>query len=222
VQFQFKICGLTSVDDAVAAVDAGADAIGLNFYSGSKRCVGADVARQIVMAVGARATMVGVFVNSSAADIHRLVAETGIHAIQLHGDEPPELIRALGSGCPVVRARRLDEKGTAAIAADLAACIDIVGVGPAAVLIDAAAAGQFGGSGEQADWSLLTGERHWLGGVPLVLAGGLTRENVAEAIRSVRPAAVDVASGVESSPGKKDQGKMREFVAAAREAFAQI
>ena len=109
-----------------------------------------------------------------------------------------------------------------AIAADLKACCDIVGAAPASVLVDAAAAGEFGGTGKTVDWHQLVDHANWLNTTPLILAGGLTSENVAEAIRIVRPHAVDVASGVESAPGKKDAAKMRDFVAAAREAFAAL
>jgi phosphoribosylanthranilate isomerase len=96
------------------------------------------------------------------------------------------------------------------------------GFGPDAILVDAAAAGQFGGTGNTVDWKSLSGYDAWLNGIPLILAGGLTPDNVAEAIRIVRPHAVDVASGVESAPGKKDPAKMRDFVAAARAAFAAL
>ena len=110
--FKIKICGITSVDDALAAVDAGSDAIGLNFYRGSKRCVDTETARQIVAAVDKRAEPVGVFVNHLSDEIQRICSATGIRWVQLHGNEPPELIKSLGSGYSIVRARRLDERGT--------------------------------------------------------------------------------------------------------------
>ena len=220
--FKIKICGLTTVDDAIAAVDAGADAIGLNFYRGSKRCVSVDVARQIVDAVSQRTKCVGVFVNASADEIHAICEQARLQVVQLHGNEPPELIKFLGSGYDIIRARRLDVRGTPAIRADLDACCEVAGFAPMAILIDAAAAGQFGGTGRTVDWQQLENYRTWVKNVPLILAGGLTPANVAEAIRIVRPQAVDTASGVESAPGKKDAAKMRDFVAAARAAFAAL
>ncbi|MEX2091708.1 MAG: phosphoribosylanthranilate isomerase [Pirellulales bacterium] len=218
--FKIKICGLTTVDDAIAAVDAGADAIGLNFYRGSKRCVSVDVARQIVDAVSQRTTCVGVFVNASADEIHAICQQARLQVVQLHGSEPPELIKFLGSGYDIIRARRLDVRGTPAIRADLDACCEVAGFAPVAILIDAAMPGQFGGSGLTVDWRQLENYQAWINNVPLILAGGLNSANVAEAIRIVSPQAVDTASGVESAPGKKDAAKMRDFVAAARAAFA--
>lgn len=144
--FKIKICGLTNVDDAVAAVDAGADAIGLNFYRGSKRCVSVDVARQIVDAVSQHAACVGVFVNASAVEIHAMCEQAQLRVVQLHGNEPPELIKSLGPGYEVIRARRLDERGTSAIHADLDACCEIAGFAPAAILIDADVPGNLAGA----------------------------------------------------------------------------
>lgn len=220
--FKIKICGVTNVGDALAAVDARADAIGLNFYRGSKRCVPIAAARQIVDAVGEPATCVGVFVNASAAEIHAICEQARLHVVQLHGNEPPELIQSLSSGYEIIRARRLDERGTQAIRADLDACSEVAGFALAAILVDAAAAGQFGGTGRTVDWRHLENYQAWIKNIPLILAGGLTPANVADAIRIVRPHAVDVASGVESAPGIKDAAKMRDFVAAARAAFAAL
>ena len=145
--FEIKICGITNVDDALAAVDAGADAIGLNFYRGSKRCVDVDEARQIVDAIGNRAEKIGVFVNQSADDIREICRDTGLHLIQLHGDEPPELLRLLNKDHDLIRARRLDERGLSAIVDDLQACSDLSGFFPDAILVDSAVSGQFGGTG---------------------------------------------------------------------------
>ena len=220
--FEIKICGITNVDDALAAVDAGADAIGLNFYRGSKRCVDVDEARQIVDAIGNRAEKIGVFVNQSADDIREICRDTGLHLIQLHGDEPPELLRLLNKDHDLIRARRLDERGLSAIVDDLQACSDLSGFFPDAILVDSAVSGQFGGTGLAVDWQLLANYRELLGSTPLILAGGLVPANVGEAIRIVRPQAVDVASGVESTPGKKDTAKMRDFVDAAQAAFAAL
>jgi phosphoribosylanthranilate isomerase len=214
--FRVKICGVTNVVDALAAVDAGADAIGLNFFSGSRRRIGAREAKRIVEAVDRRARCVGIFVNDSAETIREICAQTAVQLVQLHGDEPPAFLKELDGGLPAIRARRLDADGMRGIEADLRDCRAIAGFAPAAVLIDAAAAGEFGGTGRTGDWKRIADYRDWIGDVPLILAGGLTPDNVAEAIRVVEPHAVDVASGVESSPGKKDQAKMRDFIAAAR------
>jgi phosphoribosylanthranilate isomerase len=222
VIFRIKICGITNVADAVAAVDAGADAIGLNFYHGSKRCVSVAEARRVAGAIADRVERVGVFVNASVDEIRQICRDASLHLIQLHGNEPPELLRSLKKDFCIIRARRLDERGMLAIGEDVDACCKIAGVRPDAILVDAAAAGQFGGTGHTVDWQQLADHRQWMSGIPLILAGGLTPDNVAEAIRVVRPHAVDVASGVESAPGKKDAAKVRDFVAAARAAFAAL
>jgi phosphoribosylanthranilate isomerase len=223
VNFKIKICGLTSVADALAAIDAGADAIGLNFYRGSQRCVDVDTARQIVDAVGNRADKIGVFVNESADRIRETCHGAGLHLIQLHGDEPPEFLRLLNKDHDIVRAYRLGERGLSAIDDDLQACSDLSGFCPDAILVDASVPGKFGGTGQTIDWQQLANHRDTLlGSLPLILAGGLVPTNVAEAIRVVRPQAVDTASGVEFEPGKKDAAKVRDFVAAARAAFAAL
>lgn len=233
--FKIKICGLTNVDDALAAFDAGADGIGLNFYEKSKRYVDVATARKISdelykAAAGPGRSFVypiGVFVNHSASEVRRIVQESRLVAAQLHGDEPPEFVAALPR-IPTIRARRLDECGVSMLTADLTACLAAVDAMPADerascdLLLDAAAPGQYGGSGETVDWSMLVDHARWLRCKHLILAGGLTPDNVAEAIRIVRPHAVDVASGVESSPGVKDAAKMCDFVAAAHEAFAAL
>lgn len=219
--FRIKICGVTSAADAQAAVEAGADAIGINFFPSSPRYVSASLARELVAGAREDVRKVGVFVNATAASIRDTIQQTGLHFAQLHGNEPPEFLEQLDSDMPVIRVCRLGADGLDAIAADIAACRRATRVGPAALLIDAATPGMYGGSGVAVDWLRLADYRRWLGDVPLILAGGLKPENVAEAIRIVRPQAVDVASGVESTPGNKDRAKMRDFVAAARAAFSE-
>jgi phosphoribosylanthranilate isomerase len=218
--FRIKICGITNVDDALAAVDAGAEAIGLNFYRGSPRCIDLAQAKQIAHALAHDTKRIGVFVNASADEIRQICRAASIHSIQLHGNEAPEFLRHINTDFDIIRARRLGERGTAAIVEDIEACCEAAGMGPDAILVDAAAGEQFGGSGRTVNWQLLADHGAWWRRWPLILAGGLTPENVGEAIRIVRPHAVDVASGVESSPGKKDQAKMRDFVAAALDAFS--
>jgi len=218
--FRIKICGITSVEDALAAVDAGADAIGLNFYPRSSRFVSLDTAAEISAAVGDQAKKIGVFVNADFPTIQQARDVAKLDGVQLHGDESPEFA-AQSFGCPTIRARRFDQHGVAAIEGDLKACL-AAGRLPDAVLVDAASPGQYGGTGETLSWPDLADHCNWLAGRPLILAGGLTPENIAEAIRTVCPHGVDVASGVESSPGVKDHEKIRAFVEAAKAAFADI
>ncbi|MEM8866239.1 MAG: phosphoribosylanthranilate isomerase [Planctomycetota bacterium] len=215
--FRVKICGVTNPGDALAAVEAGADTIGLNFYPRSKRFVADDVATDIVKGLPADVLKIGVFVNSPADEMLQTARRVGLTAIQLHGDEPATMLAEL-EGFPVVRARRIGASGLAAIASDAAACKQ-AGRAADAVLVDAPAPGEYGGAGETFDWNSVVGHEAVLGGLPLILAGGLTPANVAAAIGTVRPAGVDVASGVESAPGKKDTALMAAFVKNARSAF---
>jgi phosphoribosylanthranilate isomerase len=225
--FRVKICGVTNVEDAITAVEAGADAIGLNFYEKSPRFLTRVASEPLIQELGdANVDRVGVFVNSSIVDIDSIARWTGLSAIQLHGDEGADVVAHFARprtphdayGWCVIRARRMDDRGVAAIATDLRECLS-AGWPPAAVLVDAATPGRYGGTGETVSWVGLADHKRWLADTPLILAGGLTPDNVAEAIRIVRPAAVDVASGVESAPGKKDPAKVRDFVANALGAF---
>jgi phosphoribosylanthranilate isomerase len=220
MDFRIKICGVTNVNDAVAAVDAGADAIGLNFYRGSKRCVESDIARQIVARIGNRTEPVGVFVNADAAAVCEVCRQMPLNTVQLHGEKRPDRAKLIvGLGNPnltIIRAHSFGERGMEAVQDDM---FDASGDAADALLVDASVTGMYGGTGQTIDWTRLAGFEKSIGRIPLILAGGLTPSNVAEAIRTVRPHAVDVASGVESSTGKKDPAKMRDFVAAARSAF---
>jgi phosphoribosylanthranilate isomerase len=231
--FRIKICGITNVQDAVAAVEAGADAIGLNFYEGSKRCVDAALARHIADSIAGSVEVVGVFVNASTKGIVETITVAGVKlsSVQTHGDETPEQFAHLVTALHLleltdsskiklgaIRARRSESGGARMVAADLKECLHFH-ARPSALLVDAAVHGAYGGTGATGDWEDLALHRSLLGKMPLILAGGLTPDNVAEAIRIVRPAAVDVASGVESAPGKKDPVKVRDFVEAARAAF---
>jgi phosphoribosylanthranilate isomerase len=218
--FRVKICGITSVEDAVAAVDAGADAIGLNFYEQSLRYVDAERATEITGAVRTGAARVGVFVNKSPSEMEKFAAKVALSWLQLHGDETPRELAAVNDQLNVVRVRRMNDSYQQAVVSDIAAC-RAQGRGPSALMIDAMAPGQYGGSGMTVNWRSLVDHPHWLD-TPLILAGGLTPDNVAEAIRIVRPAAVDVASGVESAPGKKDPVKVRDFVTNALGAFEAL
>jgi len=217
--FRIKICGITNPEDARLAAEAGADAIGLNFYHASPRCVTEATARSIIDAVADGVVCVGVFVNRSASDIVAMAERLKLDWIQLHGDEPPEVIAELGPA-RVIRALPCGSGDSRHLAAYLKKCREL-GASPAALLADAFAGSAYGGTGRTADWNELAPPHDWLQHVPLILAGGLDPENVSAAIAAVCPAAVDAASGVEASPGKKDAQRMRDFVSAAQAALAQ-
>jgi phosphoribosylanthranilate isomerase len=219
--FRIKICGVTSIDDVIAAVDSGADALGFNFYAQSKRCIALDTARQIADALPSTISRVGVFVNHATGEIQDAVARIRPSHIQLHGDESPQFLNNLPSTIKIIRAHRCGADGLAPLVSYIEECRSLGRV-PDAVLIDADAGAAYGGTGHEVDWALIVKQRDALEGIPLILAGGLTPTNIAAAIEKVRPDAVDVASGVEREPGKKDHALIRRFITAAREAFARI
>jgi len=197
---RIKICGITNETDAAAAVHAGADALGFIFYKGSPRCVAPGRAAEIVAGLPPFVVPVGVFVNAAADEVDGICKTAGIQVVQLHGDEPPGFCEALGR--PVIKAFRVRDASWKSDAADYP-------VG--AVLLDTYAEDRYGGTGATFDWRLVEGSPH-----PVILSGGLNPDNVAEAVRSVRPYGVDTGSGVEREPGRKDHGKIRAFVEAAR------
>jgi phosphoribosylanthranilate isomerase len=210
--FRVKICGVTSSADALVAARAGADAVGLNFYAASPRCCPFERAREIAAALPVGVCKVGVFVNAPADEIRRLAREVPLDLVQLHGDEPPEFLRELRP-LAIMRAVRVDHD-LSPVASYLAACHRLMAL-PRLLLVDAARGGQYGGTGMTLDWTLLAAHRQQLGGMPLVLAGGLSPDNVACAIAHMRPWAVDVASGVETAPGVKSPELVQKFVDAA-------
>jgi phosphoribosylanthranilate isomerase len=199
-----KICGVTSVEDALMCVGAGADAIGVNFAAGSPRCIDLELARSIVAALPAKVVKVGVFVDATTAQLRVAIDRAELGCVQLHGDESPELVAAfLPHAYKALRVR-----GREALA--LAAAYP-----GEHILLDAYVPGVAGGTGATFDWTVaaeLARVRQ------VTLAGGLTPANVADAVRAVRPFCVDVASGVESAPGRKDEAKVRAFISAARSA----
>jgi len=217
--FKIKICGISSVKDAQLTMLAGADAVGLNFYKESARFIDPEAAQKIVGVLRPTVKRVGLFVNAAAEEINRVAEQLALDYIQLHGDEPPELLAAL-SERPIIRAFRFGENGAADIAEFLRGCGS--GRRPDAILVDAAKPGEYGGTGEVADWDAVAAAKPALDGIPLVLAGGLTPFNVAAAIAKVRPEGVDTASGVESRPGNKDPMLVRAFVNTAKKAFQQL
>ncbi len=220
--FRVKICGITSEADARAVAAAGADAVGLNFFEKSPRFLVPERAEAVAAALPRGVVRVGLFVNATATRIRETWDQVGLDLIQLHGDEPPEFLRELKRRpVAVMRAFRLGEEGLAPILSYLRACRELNCV-PELVLIDSYRKGHYGGTGAMADWD--AAKRYpldkWY--PPFVLAGGLTAENVGEAIRTVYPSGVDTASGVETAPGKKDGKMVRRFVQAAREAFRAL
>ncbi|MEO0529593.1 MAG: phosphoribosylanthranilate isomerase [Planctomycetota bacterium] len=222
--FRIKVCGVTRLSDAADIAAAGADAIGLNFYERSPRCVTANDAEALATAVKGGPLVVGVFVNATADWVTQVANQVPLGAIQLHGDEPPEFAASLPSDLPVIRAFRIDDRGLEPAAQHVEECrkrrpLD-------AVLLDAAvtpAEGEpqaYGGTGERLDWAGVGRERGVFGSLPVILAGGLRPRNVARAIELSGADGVDTASGVESSPGVKDADRVRRFVEAAKTGFA--
>ncbi|MET0388989.1 MAG: phosphoribosylanthranilate isomerase [Polyangiales bacterium] len=199
-----KICGVTSVADAQLCIDAGADALGLNFVPSSPRCLSLPAAAAIMAVMPAHVLSVGVFVDADAGQLRDFKATLGLGCLQLHGDEPPELLAEfLPHAYKALRVRGADVEAEAARYPG------------EYLLLDAYVPGVHGGSGARFDWTLalsLAQRRK------LTLAGGLRPDNVADAVRSVQPFCVDVASGVESSPGKKDPALVRAFIQAAKSA----
>lgn len=203
---RIKICGVRDIDAAMAAAEGGADAIGLVFAEGSPRRVSYDEAAEIASATPSFVTTVGLFVDADPAEIAEARAACGFHAAQLHGSEDEATAQACGPG--VIKAIRFDET---TIERELERWSRAAGV--SAILVD----GSAGGMGEAFDWRALAAAQE-ASEKPIILAGGLTPETVAEAIRVVRPFAVDVSSGVESARGVKDPVRIAAFCAAVREA----
>ena len=216
--FQVKICGITSLADAQAAADAGADAIGLNFYAESSRFVQQETAQEICQHLP-QLTKVALFVNESVATIDQLAQQVGFDTIQLHGDEPAEIIPEL-SNFNIIRAFRCQDPGLQKVQQYWQQCQQLDAL-PEAILLDAYAPGQYGGTGQSLDWHQLHPLPTSLEGVPWLLAGGLTATNVAQAIEVAQPHGVDTASGVEIQPGQKDPLQITRFVQAARTALAR-
>ncbi len=201
-----KVCGITNLADAQAAIEAGADWLGFNFYPRSPRYVSPAAARKIIDALPETVQSVGVFVNEDAPEtIARIADEAHLAAVQLHGDESNAYCRVLMCERFVIKALRVGE----GFAPEQALAYEVN-----AILLDAYDARAHGGTGRVVDWEIARRVREL---VPkLFLAGGLSPENVAEAIAVVEPFAVDACSGLESAPGLKDEGRLRAFVQAAR------
>ena len=204
-----KICGITRLDEALMSIEFGADLLGFNFYPKSPRFITPAAARVIVQQIGSidrRPTLVGVFVNSSLVEIQAMLNSVDLDLAQLHGGEPVMTVARLNHRAfKALRPTSIEEADAEWYAP----------YGPAApaLLIDAYRSDRFGGTGHQADWSIAAKIAL---AYPILLAGGLTPDNVAEAIAQVQPWGVDVASGIESMPGRKDVQKLRAFIEAAK------
>ena len=207
-----KICGITNPVDADVAVEAGADLLGFILYQRSPRSVAVEDAARIIETLPETVQCVGVFVNAMPKEIRRIMAGAGFDYAQLHGHETPESVQAFSGRA--YKALRPENSGQAQAQA---AAYGLLGVSPGpALLIDAYDAGAYGGTGKKADWQTAAKLARRFPG--LLLAGGLTPENVAAAVATVNPWGVDVASGVEISPGRKDHAAVRRFVRHAKDA----
>ncbi len=215
-----KICGIRDVNTAGEVARLGPDAIGLNFYEATPRSVLIKTAREIVRTLPEGVEPVGLFVNHTVEQIQETCRHCQVRTLQLHGDEPPELLAELRedlAGAKLVRAFRVGEEGFADLGEYLESCRRL-GVSLDACLVDARVEGAYGGTGTTVSWELLAREYQRDAWPRLILAGGLEPDNVAEAIHAVRPWGVDVASGVESAPGKKDLERVKRFIENARNA----
>jgi phosphoribosylanthranilate isomerase len=229
---RIKICGITRLDDALAAVAAGADALGFIFYSASPRHLDWEAAAAITRRLPPHVAAVGVLVNPTVGEVERAVLEAGVDTLQFHGDETPDFIEGLrlpagGEGLSRVGGRsdrfapgRPGGPGIRTIKAvrmqGPESLVPLTKYRTDLWLLDSFAAGARGGTGERFEWQWAV-EAHRLGG-SIVLAGGLQPENVAAAVRAARPYGVDVSSGVETAPGVKDPDRIRAFISAARSA----
>jgi phosphoribosylanthranilate isomerase len=198
-----KICGITNGPDATAAIEAGADALGFVFFERSPRFMTIDAAAAVIRPLPPFVMKVGVFVNADSDLVYRAIQQCGLNLLQFHGDEPPAYCRQFG--LMSMKAFRIRDEFSLASLAEYQTD---------AWLLDTFTTGKPGGTGEQFDWDLAVRARGM--GRPIFLAGGLTPTNVAAAIRKVDPFGVDVSSGVEASPGKKDHNQVKEFIRSAK------
>jgi phosphoribosylanthranilate isomerase len=204
-----KICGVRSLEEAEAALEAGADALGFNFWPQSPRYISPRAASEIINQLSPVVSAVGVFVNEEASRIIDIASQVGLTAVQLHGDESPEFCRRLGS-IKTIKAIRVGQDFDLSV---------IESYPVSMVLLDSDIRGSYGGTGQRFDWRIAIEAKRF---ARIILAGGLTTDNVWEAITHVRPPAIDVCSGVEAEPGRKDLDKLRRFMAIVARANALI
>jgi phosphoribosylanthranilate isomerase len=201
---EIKICGITNLRDAYIAVECGADAIGFIFYPKSLRYVVPEKAKEIIQKLPHKIIQVGVFINQELEEVKEIAKLCGLNLIQLHGDETPEY-------CDHFQTSSLIKAVSLRAEEDIQKLKDY---SVRAILVDAREPGHYGGTGKNSDWSLAKKVKETY---PLILAGGLNEENIRKAIETVKPQAVDINSGVEISPGKKDPQKIKEIIAIVRE-----
>lgn len=206
LSLKIKICGITNLEDALAAVQAGADALGFVFHQASPRCVDAETVRGIVAQLPPFVLAIGVFVKEDARKVRDRMDHCGLGLAQLHGEESAAYCETLGR--PVLKAIRLRDRGSLLALAEYTGRARVRGV-----VVDAFSEKAYGGTGTVTDWALAAEAAR---AAQVLLAGGLTPENVGQAVRAVQPYGVDVSSGVEAYPGKKDPARIREFVRAAK------
>ncbi len=204
-----KVCGVRTLEEAHTAVNAGADALGFNFWPQSARFIEPRAAREVVTNLSPIACTVGVFVNEDVNRIVDIASELGLSAIQLHGDESPDFCERLAS-IKTIKAIRVGRDFDLSVIEKYRVSM---------VLLDSSIEGSYGGTGQRFDWRVAVEAKRL---APIILAGGLTTENVWDAITYVRPAAIDVCSGVEAEPGRKDLEKLRRFMAVVARANALI
>jgi len=204
-----KVCGVRSFEEAEASLDAGADVLGFNFWPSSPRYIAPHAAREVISKLSPVVSTVGVFVNDVADRITEIAFDLKLTAVQLHGDESPEFCTALGS-IKTIKAIRVGQDFD----------LNIIKRYPVSmVLLDSHIKGSYGGTGQRFDWRIAIEAKRF---APIILAGGLNTENVWDAITHVRPAAIDVCSGVEAERGRKDLAKLRRFMAVVARANALI
>lgn len=204
-----KVCGVRSLEEAEAALGAGADVLGFNFWSSSPRYIAPHAAREVIAKLSPVVSTVGVFVNDVADRITEIAFDLKLTAVQLHGDESPEFCAALDS-IKTIKAIRVGQDFD----------LNVIKSYPVSmVLLDSHIKGSYGGTGQRFDWRIAVEAKRF---APIILAGGLNTENVWDAITHVRPAAIDVCSGVEAEPGRKDLDRLRRFMAVVARANALI
>ncbi len=217
-----KICGIQNCKTATDVLSCGADAIGLNFYSPSPRSISVTDAQRIVEILPAHVTPVGLFVNHTLSEVVESCQQLNLNIVQLHGDEPPDYLAELLRHLPmlkIIRAWRMDKEGIVPLSSYIKSCTQL-DVSLFACLVDSHMKGTYGGTGKTVAWNQLAKEYNQAEMPPLILAGGLTPTNVAEAISTVNPWGVDVASGVESSVGVKEISRIKKFISEAKKSFS--
>jgi phosphoribosylanthranilate isomerase len=205
MRVKVKICGITNINDAMAAVEFGADALGFVFFQGSPRYISPDAAAEIIRKLPSFATTIGVFVDEKTSQIEKTIAATGIDVIQLHGDEPPEACTFSRRIIKAIRVKSLASLDPLVHYQDKVS----------AFLLDSFSPNSFGGTGQKFNWDIATYAKQF---GKIILSGGLTPDNIIEAVKQVGPYGVDVSSGVELTKGKKDHDKMRLFIERAKAA----